>query len=178
MTTELDIIRRAEKEDQVVSLYARATPISDIVKKTGLRVEEIEHILQEYRKYTMQDKVLREMSRETILKTRKHYDDLINQMYDIVELARDENDNKMRLSAINSIVATEKQRVDFMQKAGMIADNEIGDQLIESERKQRIIIDILRDISKKYPKIGLEIQNSLKELTGVMEGVPSQRMDK
>ena len=178
MSTELDIMRQAEQQDKVVSLYARATPISQIMKQTGLKKAEVEFILIEYRKYTMQDKVLREMSRETVLKTRQHYDDLIAQLYEVIDLADSEGDYKTKMQAITAIANIEKQRVDFMQKAGMLADNEIGDQLVESERKQQIIIDIIRELSKKYPKIGLEFQERLKEVTGVVEGVPSERLDK
>lgn len=178
MSTELEIIKRAELETEVVSLYAKTKTIPEIIKATGLKKAEVEFILQEYRKYAMQDKVLREMSRETVLKTRQHYDDLIGQMYEVAEAAQLEEDNKLRLSVLNSIAAAEKQRVDFMQKAGMLADNELGDQLIESERKQQLIIEILKDVSKKYPKIGLEIQGRLRELTGTIENVPAQRIDR
>lgn len=178
MSTELEVIRRAELEDKVVSLYARTTPISEIIKQTGLKKSEVEFILIEYRKYAMQDKVLREMSRETLLKTRQHYDDLIRQLYDVAKIAETDGDNKTRLQTIKAIADIENQRVEFMRKAGMLAENEIGDQIVESERKQQIIIDILRDISKQYPKIGLEIQNKLRELTGVLEGVPSERTDR
>lgn len=178
MSTELDIMRQAEQQDKVVSLYARATPISQIMKLTGLKKTEVEFILIEYRKYAMQDKVLREMSRETVLKTRQHYDDLIVQLYEVIDLADSEGDYKTKMQAVTAIANIEKQRVDFMQKAGMLADNEIGDQLVESERKQQIIIDIIRELSRKYPKIGLEFQERLKEVTGVIEGVPSERLDK
>lgn len=178
MTTELDVIRRAEQEDKVISMYARAYTPSQISKSTGLTVKEINQVLASFKQYAMQDKVLREMSRETVLKTRQHYDDLINQMYAAVELAESEGDYNAVMKGIKAIADIEKQRVDFMQKAGMLADNEIGDQLIESERKQQIILDILRELSKKYPKIGLEFQERLREVTGVVEGVPSERMDR
>lgn len=178
MSTELDIIRRAEQEAKVVSLYASTYPVSEIIKQTGLKKSEIDEILRGFREYAKQDKVLREMSRETVLKTAYHYDQLIQKLYDAVAIANDNGDYKAEMSGIKAIADIEKQRVDFMQKAGMLADNEIGDQLIESERKQQLIIDILKDISKQYPKIGLEIQVRLKELTGVLEGVPSERVDK
>lgn len=178
MSTELELLRQAEIEAKVISLYAKTKTLPEIMKETGLKKSEVEFILASYRKYAMQDKVLREMSRETVLKTRQHYDDLISQMYDAIDLADGEGDYKTKMQGITAIANIEKQRVDFMQKAGMLADNEIGDQLIESERKQQIIIDILREMSRKYPKIGLEFQSRLKEVTGVLEGVPSERADR
>jgi hypothetical protein len=177
MSTELELIRRAEVESEVVALYASTYSVSDIIKKTGLRKSEVDEILKSFKVYAMQDKVLREMSRETVLKTRQHYDQLIQKLYDAITVANESGDYKAEMTGLKMVADVEKQRVDFMQKAGMLADNEIGDQIIESERKQKVIIDILRDISKKYPKIGLEIQSQLKEVTGVLEGIPSERMD-
>lgn len=173
-STELDVIRRAEKEAQVVSMYARACPVVQIVKETGLTKKQVDDLLAEFKQYAMQDKVLREMSRETVLKTRQHYDDLIQQLYSAVAYADDAGDYKAQMQGIKAIADIEKQRVDFMQKAGMLADNELGEQLMEAEHKHEIIIGILRLISKKYPDIGLEIQGMLKEATGVLEGVPSR----
>lgn len=178
MSTELDIIREAEREQEIVSLWASGKTILQIVNTTGIKKKMVEDTLVIYKQYSMQDKVLREMSRETVLRTRQHYDDIITKLYDAVSVANDNGDYKAEMTGLKMIADIEKQRVDFMQKAGMLADNEIGDQIVESERKQQVIIDILRDISRQYPKVGLEIQERLKEVTGVLEGVPSERMDK
>src|ERR1044072_7087418 len=174
MQTELEVIRAAEREEKIVSLYARAVPISQIVKETGVTKKEVEFVLQEYRKYAMQDKMLREMSRETVLKTRQHYDDLIQQLYGAVEMANAAGDYKAEMSGIKAIADIEKQRVDFMQKAGMLADNELGDQLMEAERKHEIIMRVLKDLMRKYPSVGVEFQEMLREATGTLEGVPSK----
>lgn len=178
MPTELEIIRRAEVEDKIVSMYASATPISKIIKETGYTKSQVELVLQEFRKYAMQDKILREMSRETVIKTKLHYDDLIQKLYDVVTVANDNGDYKAEMQALKAIADIEKQRVDFMQKAGMLADNELGDQLIEHERQKEILVEILKDIMKRYPKVGLEIQTRLKEVTGEYTGVPSERTDR
>jgi myo-inositol catabolism protein IolC len=176
MSTELDVIRHAELQQTVLSMYASCKPIIEIVKATGLTKRQIDDMLVDYKQYAMQDKVLREMSRETVLKTRQHYDDLINRMYDVLAEADDNGDYKTKQTTIKAIADIEKQRVDFMQKAGMLADNELGEQLMEAERKHDIIIGILRDISKRYPDVGLEIQDALRQATGVLEGVPSERV--
>jgi hypothetical protein len=126
----------------------------------------------------MQDKVLREMSRETVLKTRQHYDEIIHRLYDAVSLANDNGDYKAEMSGLKNIADIEKQRVDFMQKAGLLADNELGDQLAEMEKRQNILVDILKDVMKNYPKVGLEIQNRLAQVSGEYTGVPSERLDR
>lgn len=177
MSTELDVLRHAELQDKVVSLYARSTKISEIVKQTGLTKRQVEDMLVDFKRYALQDRVLREMSRETVIKTREHYDDIIQQLYSAIALAEDSGDYKSHMQGLKMLADVEKQRVDFMQKAGMLADNEIGQQLVEAEERHTILIEILKKIMKKYPNVGLEIQDELAQVSGEVTGVPSTRVD-
>lgn len=178
MSTELDVIRYAEMQAEVVSLYARAYKIVDIVKKTQLSKTVVEQMLAEYREYALQDRSIREKAREAILTTREHYDDIIRQMYDAVEQADLNDDYKARMSGLKAIGDLENQRISFMQKAGMLVENEIGEQIAETERKQKILIDILKTIARKHPAVGAEIQSMLSEVTGQVEGVVAERTDR
>lgn len=177
MSTELEIARMAEKQQKVVSLYAACKTLPQIIRETGFSKREVEFMLAEYKEYAQQDKVLRELARETVLKTKLHYDELISKMYEAVSTAESIGDYKAQMSGLKAIADMENQRVTFMQKAGILADNEIGEQLLEYERKHKLIVDILRDVVKRYPNVGLEIQGRLKEITGVLEGVPAERVD-
>lgn len=178
MSTDLDVIRYAEKQDKVVSLYCRGMKITDIMKATGLQKQQVDRMLVDYKEFALQDRVLREMSRETLIKTRQHYDDLIEQMYLAVGEAEQNGDYKVQLDGLKKIADAENQRVAFMQKAGLLVDDELGQQLIDQEKKQQVLVDILRKVSKKYPDIGLEIANELSKVTGIVEGVPSERVDR
>lgn len=178
MSTELDIQRWAEKQGEVVSMWARGFKQIEIMRQTGLTKAQTDEMLADYKQYALQDRVLREMSRETLIKTRQHYDDILEQMYRATAEAEANGDYKVQLDGLKKIADIEKQRVDFMQKAGMLADNEIGTQLAEQEQKQQILVDILRNIAKKYPDVGTEIMGELSKVTGRVEGVPSERADR
>lgn len=173
MSTELDLIRYAEKQAEVVALYAKATTIPQIIKQTQLSKTIVEQMLAEYRQYALQDRSIQEKSREAILTTREHYDGLIRDIYEAIEKAKIEGalEFKAHVSALKAIGDLENQRISFMQKAGMLVDNEIGEQLAEAERKHTIIIDILKLISRKHPAVAAEIQDMLGQVTGQVEGV-------
>lgn len=177
MATELEVQRYYEKQNEVVAHYvAQKTPV-EIARLTGVPVKEVEKMLMEFKDYALQDRVLREMARETVIQTKLHYQQIIQHMYDALEEATLEGKTRERISAIKAIADIEKQKVDFMQKAGMMANNELSDQLIEYERKQSILVDILGQIAKKYPDVGREIQRKLSEVTGKMTIVTSERDD-
>jgi hypothetical protein len=174
--TELDIYREAEQQSKVVSLYSRGAKLSEIMRETGCTKTQVDRMLADYKEFALQDRYLREAARETLIKTREHYDDIIQQMYRAVEEADMNGDYKAKMSGLTGIAGIEKQRVDFMQRAGMLIDNELGQQIVDAEKKHEIIIGILRDIAKKYPNIGLEISTQLSKATGIIEGVPSERV--
>lgn len=177
MSTELDVIRYHEKMDEVVSLYARGAKPSEIIRETGVSKKDLDKMLADFRDYSLQDKALRERARETLLKTQLHYDAIVAEMYEAMQDAKLSGKTREWIAANKAIADIEKQRVDFMQKAGMMVDNELSEQLIEHERKQQIMVDILQDISKKYPDVGREIQKRLSEVAGGMTSVPSERLD-
>jgi len=178
MSTELDAYRWAEKQSEVISMWARGFKEIEILRQAGVTKKQFNEMLADYKQYALQDRVLREMSRETLIKTRQHYDDILEQMYRATAEAEANGDYKVQLDGLKKIADVENQRVAFMQKAGMLADNELGTQLADYEHKQEVVVNILRDIAKKHPDIGLEIQTRLAEVTGKIEGVPSERMDR
>lgn len=176
-STELDIIKYHEQVDTIISMWARTCTINEMIRETGLTRKQINEVLQDYKEYSRQDRVIREMSRETLIKTQKHYDDIVKQLYTAVEELQAEGKYKDMADGLKKIADVEKQRVDFMQKAGVLADNEVGQQLVEMEEKHQIIIGILKKVAQKYPDVGLEINMELSKVTGRVEGVTVERLD-
>lgn len=176
MADTLDVYSMANRQDEVVRLYAQGKKLSEIMRETGLSKAQIDRILADYKEYALQDRVLRAEARETLIKTREHYDHIVTRMYEAILEADLNGDYKAKMTGLAGIANIEKNRVDFMQKAGMLLDNELAENLIEAEKKHELIIGILKDISKKYPKIGLEISAELSKLTGVVQGL-AERTD-
>jgi hypothetical protein len=54
----------------------------------------------------------------------------------------------------------------MLQKAGLLENKELADQLLETERKQELLISILQDVASKYPTIKGEILTRLAQVAG------------
>jgi hypothetical protein len=52
----------------------------------------------------------------------------------------------------------------MLQKAGLLDNKEIAEQIIEMERKHDILIKILKDIASSHPEIREEIMKRLSEI--------------
>lgn len=169
--TEADIMKRYDEQQEIVLLYVKGHTVPEIVRLTGMRRVEVEEHLKDFREYASQDRAIRTRAKDIVLSVDTHYSDIIKGIYRNVEVAELADDHKAAMAGLKMIADAEAKRVDLLAKAGLLADNTIGDQIAEMERKQSILVDILREISRKHPQIGREIQGRLSEVTGKTEGV-------
>lgn len=169
--TEADIMRRYDEQQEIVLLYVKGHTVPEIVRLTGMPRASVEQHLMDFRDYASQDKVIRTRAKDIVLSVDTHYSDIIKRLYINIEALEFSGDAKAALSGLKMVADAEAKRVELLAKAGLLADNTIGDQITEMERKQSILVEILREITRKYPNIGREIQGRLSEVTGKTEGV-------
>lgn len=169
--TEADIMRRYDEQQEIVLLYVKGHTVPEIVRLTGMPRVSVEQHLADFREFAAQDRAIRGRAKDIVLSVDTHYSDIIKALYRNIEASEFAGDPKAAMSGLKMVADAEAKRVDLLAKAGMLADNTIGDQIAEMERKQSILVEILREITRKYPNIGREIQGRLSEVTGKTEGV-------
>lgn len=171
MTAEIDIIRHQEEQERIVSLYARGTRLSEIQKQTGLPRKAVEAHLAEYREFARNDKYMVARSREVVLTVDKHYSDILEQYYEAIEEANMAGDFKAKMSGLSAVAKIESDRVEFLRKAGLIAESHVGDMVAAAEEKQAILVGILKRIAEKHPDVAREISVELSKVTGEVQAV-------
>lgn len=169
--TEADIMKRYDEQQEIVLLYVKGHTVLEIVRLTGMKRTQVEEHLKDFREYAAQDKAIRTRAKDIVLSVDTHYSDIIKRLYTNIEALEFSGDAKSAMSGLKMVADAEAKRVELLAKAGLLADNTIGDQIADMERKQTILVEILREISRKYPNIGREIQGRLSDVTGRTEGV-------
>ena len=96
------------------------------------------------------------------------------------------NSNKIYQSRLNFELAKNffrKQQVDASiqayQKISIddLENNEIASQIAETERKQDILVKILKETTSTCPKCKMEVAKRLSQITGVIESVSVEEAD-
>ena len=59
----------------------------------------------------------------------------------------------------------------MLQEVGLLDNVELANQIAETERKQEILVGILKDVSAEYPQVRKEIMRRLAQITGVVEPI-------
>jgi hypothetical protein len=47
----------------------------------------------------------------------------------------------------------ESKRIDMLQKAGLLENKELAEEIVEIEKRQEILVGILRDIASSHPEV-------------------------
>jgi hypothetical protein len=77
----------------------------------------------------------------------------------------------VKTQALKLIADIEAKRIDMLNKAGVLENNSMADEILESERKQELLIGILRDVTSACDHCKFEVAKRLSQVTGQVEAV-------
>jgi len=157
---------------EVVRLTAEGRTKQYIKSQTGVSPAEQRKINEEYKAFVRNDLWTAQRSREIVGYMDEHFGSIITQLYEVVSAADMADDYKNKGNALKLIAEVEAKRVDALQKAGVLSATNIGDEVAESNRKQEIIINILKEVSQRWPDAGKFIAAEIAKMNG--EVIPTR----
>lgn len=149
---------------QVVELYVQNVNPTQIAKRLSLRRVDVLNHIEDWSRSASGMEVMKERVETLIASMDEHYSLLIRKAYEIVEevdeaYSVDDDDEKhkkkwgtmtraqmlsQKKAALDLIAKLEKDRIDILQKSGLLEIDSLGDELAEMEEQKAIIIDILQ----------------------------------
>ena len=61
--------------------------------------------------------------------------------------------------------------IGMLQQVGLLDNAELATQVAEAERKQDVLVKILKEVTSNCPKCKLEVAKRLSQITGIVEAV-------
>lgn len=158
---ELRIEQENEVRSKVITMTAQGRKPAEIAKETGLSFKQIREINKDFADAAGSDVWIRQRAREIIGYADVHYTSIIDRLNAIEEEARLNGDPKIQLDAIGKILAAEKDHVTFLRAAGVLSDNDIGEQIAQFERDKEELFLILAEIKKEHPELAEYIKQKM-----------------
>ena len=115
------------------------------------------------------NEAVRIRAREALAGADQHYNHLIKQAYEVIDDANTTANLSAKTTAIKLILDIEGKRIDMLQKAGLLENKELADQLLEQEQKQEVLVGILREVSGDCPRCRNEVARRLAQVSGQEE---------
>lgn len=167
--SDIDIVSHIEEVNIVAAEYIKGKDASAISKELDIPRNRVLSLLNEWRDMIANNEAVRIRAREALAGADQHYNHLIRQAYEVIEDATTMANLSAKTAAIKLVMDIESKRIDMLQKAGLLENKELADQLLEQEKKQEVLIKILREVSGECPKCRNEVARRLAEISGQSE---------
>lgn len=164
-----DIVLHIEEINRVASEYIKGKDASAISKELDIPRNRVLNLLNEWREMIANNEAVRIRAREALAGADQHYNHLIRQAYEVIEDANTMANLTAKTTAIKLIMDIEGKRIDMLQKAGLLENKELADHLLETEKKQEVLVKILKEVSGECSRCRNEVARRLAQMSGPEE---------
>jgi hypothetical protein len=151
-----DELPRYEEMNKVLDLYFKNVNPTKIATELGIRRVDVLRHIEEWKATAVGTEFMKDRVEELIASMDEHYSRLINKAYEIIsevdELRSSDKETMTRSQmlsqkkgALDLIAKLEKDRIDVLQKSGLLEAADVGDQLVEMEQKYDRVMDLLEE---------------------------------
>lgn len=165
MSTEAQLIEHLDEVNKVVEEYLKGNDPTQISKDLVMPRQKVVAHINEWKQMASDNAIIRARAKEALAGADTHYNKLITKAYEVIDDATTSANLSAKTSAIKLVLDIESRRIDMLQKAGLLENKELAEEMLEIERKQDILVGILRDVAADYPQIRDEIMRRLSDVS-------------
>jgi hypothetical protein len=165
MSLEDLTVEHLDEINKVVEKYLQGVEPTQISKELDLpRTKVVAHINQ-WKLMAADNAAIRARAKEALVVADTHYNKLINKAYEVIDEATTISNLGAKTAGIKLVLDIESKRIDMLQKAGLLENKELAEEMLEIERRQDILKDILKDIAAEHPEVRDKIMRRLSEVS-------------
>jgi len=102
---------------------------------------------------------------------------VIDEAWKTASDAENAGELKTKVSALKLVESSTKNRSDLVQKVGVGQDEDIIDQINDTEERQQVLIQLLKEIREEYPEVAEIIATRLSQIQSEVEAVTIEYPD-
>jgi hypothetical protein len=153
MSTESDLVNHLDQINQVVSEYLKGNDPTVISKELEIPRVRVVALINEWKVMASANDAIRARAKEALVGADTHYTKLITKAYEVMDESSLTNNLSAKTASIKLVMDIEKSRIEMLQKAGLLENKELAEEMVEIERRQEVLIGILRDVASEHPQI-------------------------
>jgi hypothetical protein len=164
MSTETDLINHLDEVNKVVTEYLKGQDPTKISKELDIPRTRVVALINEWKVMASANDAIRARAKEALAGADAHYTKLITRSYEVIDEASMTNNLSAKTQAIKLVMDIEKSRIEMLQKAGLLENKELAEEMVQIERRQDVLVEILRDIASSHPEVRDLIMNRLSQI--------------
>ena len=133
MSTETELIKHLDEVNKVVSEYLKGQDPTKISKDLDMPRTRVVALINEWKVMASANEAIRARAKEALAGADTHYSKLITKAYEVIDEASMTNNLSAKTQAIKLVMDIEKSRIEMLQKAGLLENKELAEEMIEIE---------------------------------------------
>ena len=171
MDNEIEVAGQFDQMNKVVEELLKGNSPAQIVRSLGLTRVQVDNYIDAWKGFVHDNTAIRERAKEALAGADEHYNMLIKEACDVVNEAGVAAELNTKNAALKLIADIEAKRIDMLNKAGVLENDSMASEILESERKQELLVNILKEVTANCDKCKWEVARRLSEVTGQVEAV-------
>lgn len=168
-TTEDKLVSHLDEVNKVVEKYLAGSDPTQISKELSLPRQKVVAHINEWKQMASDNAAIRARAKEALVAADTHYNKLISKAYEVIDEATTTANLNAKTSGIKLVLDIESKRIDMLQKAGLLENKELAEEMLEIERRQDVLVNILKDIASEHPEIRDKIMKRLSSVAKEQE---------
>jgi len=168
---DIELADHFDRMNKVVEELLKGNNPTQIATVTGFKRAEVLEYIDEWKQVVRNDSGARDRAKEAISGADQHYAMLIKEAWRTVEDADQAGQLNIKATALKLIADIEGKRIGMLQEVGLLDNAELATQVAETERKQEVLVKILKEVTATCPKCKMEVAKRLSQITGVVDPV-------
>lgn len=164
MSTEQELTAHLDQVNQVVEEYLKGNDPTKISKELDIPRVRVVALINEWKVLASANDAIRARAKDALAGMDAHYSKLISKAYEVIDEASLGNNLSAKTQGIKLVVDIEKARIEMLQKAGLLENKELAEEMVEVERRQQVLVEILRDIASEHPEVRDKIMRRLADV--------------
>lgn len=171
MDNELEVAGQFDQMNKVVEELLKGSTSSQIAKTTGLTRVQVDNHIKTWKELVQDNSAIKARAKEALAGADEHYNLLIKEAWRTLEQADVQDALPVKTQALKLIADIESKRIDMLNKAGVLENDSMAEQILESERKQEVLVGILKEVTANCEHCKWEVSRRLSQVTGQVEAV-------
>ena len=158
-------VEHLDEMNKVVEKYLQGEDPTQISKELALPRQKVVAHLNQWKTMAADNAAIRARAKEALVAADTHYNFLINKAYEVIDEATTVGNLGAKNAGIKLVLDIESKRIDMLQKAGLLENKELAEEMLEIERKQDVLKGILQDIASEHPEVRDKIMRRLSDIS-------------
>lgn len=158
-------VEHLDEVNKVVEKYLAGSEPTQISKELAMPRQKVVAYINEWRTMAADNAAIRARAKEALVGADTHYTKLISKAYEVIDEASTTANLGAKTAGIKLVMDLESKRIDMLQKAGLLENKELAEEMIAIENRQEVLVGILKDIAAEHPEVRDKIMRRLSEVS-------------